>query len=58
MKRLLFVALTMIAALSLTFSVAWAGNIFNDLTSTISGYPTWDSDMINIEAIKQTGAGV
>jgi subtilisin family serine protease len=39
-------------------SVALMGNPFNGLTSTASGYPTWDSDMINIENVSQTGAGV
>jgi subtilisin family serine protease len=28
------------------------------MTSTASGYGTWDSDLINIEAVTQTGAGV
>jgi len=34
------------------------GNPFRKETSTTSGYSTWDSDMINIEAVTQTGDGV
>jgi subtilisin family serine protease len=45
-----------VAALSM--SVALAGNLFGDLPSTADGYSTWDSDLINIEAVSQTGAGV
>lgn len=33
-------------------------NIFRDETTTAAGYSTWDSDMINIEAVTQTGNGV
>lgn len=50
--------LALVAVLSMTFSVAYAGNIFSGATSTASGYHTWDSDIINIEAMSQTGAGV
>ncbi|MFX0183404.1 MAG: S8 family serine peptidase [Candidatus Hodarchaeota archaeon] len=35
-----------------------AGNPFRNVTTTAGGYSTWDSDMINIEAISETGAGV
>jgi len=35
-----------------------AQNVFKGMTSTASGYGTWDSDLINIEAVPQTGAGV
>jgi subtilisin family serine protease len=37
---------------------AFAGNIFGSLPSTVDGYPTWDSDLINVEAVAETGAGV
>ena len=58
MKRVLFSMLTMIAILAMTFSVALAGNPFADQTSTVDGYETWDSDIVNIEGVSQTGAGV
>lgn len=50
---LVFVALLM----TITGPVK-AGNVFQDETSTINGYPTWDSDMINIERVDETGKGV
>src|SRR3954468_7030890 len=37
---------------------ARAQNIFRGVDSTVGGYSTWDSDLINIEAVPQTGAGV
>jgi len=37
---------------------AYAGNGFAKSTSTIDGYATWDSDMIDIENVSQTGRGV
>ena len=58
MKRKLFSSFIVLAVLALTFSVALAGNPFAGETSTASGYPTWDSDMINVEQVSQTGAGV
>ncbi|MFW9778396.1 MAG: S8 family serine peptidase [Candidatus Heimdallarchaeota archaeon] len=39
------------------FPVA-GGNPFRNVSSTAGGYSTWDSDMINIEAVDETGAGV
>ena len=39
-------------------TAASAQNVFRDLTTTAGGYHTWDSDLINIEAVTQTGAGV
>lgn len=39
-------------------STASAGNPFRGETSTVDGYPTWDSDLINIENVTETGAGV
>jgi hypothetical protein len=35
-----------------------AGNPFKDLTTTEGGYHTWDSDLINVDAVSQTGHGV
>jgi subtilisin family serine protease len=60
MKRLIFVVLSIAAILALTFSVAAAGSgpYFKEVATTAGGYHTWDSDMINIEAISETGAGV
>jgi subtilisin family serine protease len=39
-------------------STAYAGNPFSDVTTTAGGNSTWDSDLINIENVTQTGAGV
>jgi len=39
-------------------TAALAGNDFARSTSTASGYSTWDSDLINIEKVSQTGRGV
>ncbi len=36
---------------------ASAGNDFSTTTSTAAGVSTWDSDMINIEQVSQTGKG-
>src|SRR5262245_30475356 len=35
-----------------------AQNVFRNVDSTVGGYATWDSDLIDIEAVSQTGAGV
>jgi len=34
------------------------GNTFSDSTSTANGSYTWDADMINVENVTETGAGV
>jgi subtilisin family serine protease len=57
-KRFWFVTLSVLAAAAMTFSVAAAGNPFAGLTSTVDGFSTWDSDIINVENVSQTGAGV
>jgi subtilisin family serine protease len=50
---------SLVAALVLaTTSMVFAQNIFSDLDTTAGGYTTWDSDLINIEAVTQTGNGV
>lgn len=58
MKRVLFVTFSMLAIAAMTFSVAAAGNPFGTSTTTAGGYSTWDSDIINVENVSQTGAGV
>ena len=35
-----------------------AQKAFKDLTTTAGGYHTWDSDLINVEQVPQTGKGV
>jgi subtilisin family serine protease len=43
----------------MTVSVVSAGGpYFRGVLSTAGGYATWDSDIINIENVSQTGAGV
>lgn len=37
---------------------ASAQNIFSGFASTVDGYRTYDADMINVENVSQTGAGV
>jgi subtilisin family serine protease len=48
-----------IAVLALAVSTAAsAQNVFRDMTTTAGGYSTWDADLINIDAVPQTGKGV
>ncbi|HEY5436671.1 MAG TPA: S8 family serine peptidase [Candidatus Limnocylindrales bacterium] len=47
-----------IAVLVASTSTALAGNPFAKSTTTAGGYQTWDSDLINVEQVSQTGAGV
>ncbi len=60
MKRTLFRVAVLIAVLAMTASAAYAagGNPFSGETSTTAGYSTWDSDLINVEAVTYTGKGV
>lgn len=58
MKRFAYLTFTVVAMLAITFTSAAAGNPFDGVTTTAGGYSTWDSDMINIESVTQTGAGV
>jgi len=51
-------AFALAAATALSTAPALAGNEFAGATSTAAGYPTWDADLINIEAVSQTGRGV
>jgi subtilisin family serine protease len=45
-------------ALALTAATATAQNVFRNVESTAAGFPTWDSDMINIENVNRDGTGV
>jgi subtilisin family serine protease len=59
MKRSIRSAGPLLAAVTLAASGAvFAQNTFSNLTSTAGGYHTWDSDLINIESVPQTGKGV
>jgi subtilisin family serine protease len=60
MKRTLFRITVLVAILAMTASVAYAagGNEFKGVISTVDGYSTWDSDLVNIEGVTQTGKGV
>jgi subtilisin family serine protease len=48
----------MVLAAMVTTSAALAQNSFKGLTTTASGYHTWDSDLINVDQVPQTGKGV
>ena len=56
-SRRLAVGLAVVALVAST-STALAGNPFAKSTTTAGGYQTWDSDLINVEQVSQTGAGV
>lgn len=61
MKRFLVTAFSVTVMLALTFSIAAAGGggpYFKGVTTTMNGYHTWDSDMINVENVSETGRGV
>ena len=47
-----------VAVLVASAPAALAGNPFAKSDSTAGGYHTWDSDMIDVEKVSQTGAGV
>lgn len=55
-KKILTTSTILIAAILV--SSALAQNPFRGVASTVDGYPTWDSDMINIEAVEFTGKDV
>jgi hypothetical protein len=46
------------ALLLVTAQATLAGNPFARSTTTAGGYHTWDSDLIDLETVSQTGAGV
>src|ERR1051325_9463697 len=50
--------LAALAAAALSTGVALAGNPFSGVSSTVNAYTTWDSDIINVNAVPQTGKGV
>lgn len=53
------VALVLAAtALLAAAPAALAGDPFSKATSTAAGYHTWDGDLIDVEQVSQTGAGV
>ena len=60
MKSIVVRSLLVVAFLlgTVGMSTASAGNTFRNETTTAGGYSTWDSDMINIEKVTQTGSGV
>jgi subtilisin family serine protease len=55
-RRLAFVAA--VVAVFLLAPSTFAGRPLAGVDSTVDGHATWDSDMINIEDVTQTGAGV
>jgi subtilisin family serine protease len=48
----------LLAALSSVYGSAFGQNVFRGLTTTADGFGTFDADMINVENVSQTGAGV
>jgi subtilisin family serine protease len=52
--------IAVILAILIPLSIVYAqgGKPFSGAESTADGFPTWDSDMINVEQVSQTGAGV
>jgi subtilisin family serine protease len=60
MKRTLLRITVLIAILAMTTTAASAagGNIFGNPSSTVTGNSTWDSDLINVEKVTETGKGV
>ncbi|MCU0484060.1 MAG: hypothetical protein MUC54_07325, partial [Chloroflexi bacterium] len=53
-----FAVIAAAAILLITAQATLAGNPFAKSTTTAGGYHTWDSDLIDIENVSQTGAGV
>jgi subtilisin family serine protease len=56
-RRTTLSALVLVLALALAAPVS-AGNPFARSSSTEDGHHTWDSDMIDLEGVTETGAGV
>jgi subtilisin family serine protease len=50
-------ALSMVALLAFT-ATASAGDPFRNVTSTVDGHYTWNTDQIDLEGVSQTGEGV
>lgn len=59
MKTITKISMVIVLTVILMESFVFAGsqNIFN-VTTTANGNTTWDSDMINVEQVAQTGKGV
>ena len=58
MKRVIVLLTALATALALAMPAMAGGNVFKNSTSTEDGYPTFDSDMIDIEQVSETGEGV
>ena len=56
-KRFL-ILFTVLLIVIVPTSIILGGNPFGSVGSTVDGYPTFDSDMINVEQVAQTGKGV
>jgi len=56
--RVMTTLLSVFALLMVVVTSAAAGRPFSDEVSTADGYETWDSDLIDIEKVSETGAGV
>lgn len=52
------IATALAVAATTSIAPALAGNEFAGTTSTAAGHRTWDADVINVEAVSQTGRGV
>ena len=53
------VLLVLFIGFLMTFTIpSKAGNPFKDEVSTVNGFPTWDSDMVNIDEVVETGQNV
>lgn len=58
MHRTRIASAAALATLMLVAPTVLAGNPFAGTTTTAGGYHTWDSDLVDIEKVSQTGAGV
>ena len=56
-KRFL-ILFTVLLIVIVPTSIILGGNPFGSVGSTVDGYPTFNSDMINVEQVAQTGKGV
>ncbi len=58
-KRSFIILAVLLLVVSVTpVTLVFSANPFRPLTSTAGGYSTWDSDMIDIEAVAETGEDV
>jgi subtilisin family serine protease len=56
-RTVVTIALAMLLVGVLALPAA-AGNPFRNVTSTADGYSTWDSDLVSVEQVSETGAGI